>query len=68
MDGWVFGVNLPETAVDVDEKHDKSGFSCDAYFDAEMQNPKTTRVPAHLVAPEPGLIFPVKAPPSQARP
>ncbi|WP_110751601.1 hypothetical protein [Phyllobacterium leguminum] len=43
FDGKVFGVNLPETAADVDQKHDKSGFSCDAYFDAEMQNLKVAR-------------------------
>jgi hypothetical protein len=38
FDGKVFGINLPETAADIDVKHDKTGFSCDAYFDAEMKN------------------------------
>ena len=38
FDGRVFGVNLPETAIDVDPKHGAAGFSCDSYFDAEMQN------------------------------
>jgi hypothetical protein len=38
FDGEVFGVNLPETAIDLDQKHGVEGFSCDAYFDAEMQN------------------------------
>ncbi|ANI31503.1 hypothetical protein PL78_16965 [Yersinia entomophaga] len=38
FDGRVFGVNLPETAIDPDIKRDKSGFSCDKYFAAEMEN------------------------------
>jgi hypothetical protein len=38
FDGKVFGVNLPETAADIDIKRDQTGFSCDAYFDAEMSN------------------------------
>lgn len=38
FDGRVFGVNLPETAIDPDIKHDKTGFSCDSYFAAEMAN------------------------------
>jgi hypothetical protein len=38
FDGRVAGINLPETAIDIDMKRDKTGFSCDAYFDAEMAN------------------------------
>jgi hypothetical protein len=38
FDGKVFGVNLPETAADIDMKHDHTGFTCDAYFDGEMNN------------------------------
>ena len=38
FDGRVYGVNLPETAVDIDLKGDRTGFTCDGYFDAEMQN------------------------------
>lgn len=38
FDGKVFGVNLPETSIDIDQKHDKTGFSCDAYFAAELEN------------------------------
>jgi hypothetical protein len=38
FDGRVYGVNLPETAIDIDKKQDKTGFSCDAYFEAEMAN------------------------------
>jgi hypothetical protein len=32
FDGRVYGVNLPETAIDLDLKHPPMGFSCDAYF------------------------------------
>lgn len=38
FDGRVYGVNLPETAIDLDEKHPPEGFSCDAYFAGEMEN------------------------------
>lgn len=38
FDGRVFGVNLPETAADVDIKHDQTGFTCDKYFAAELEN------------------------------
>jgi hypothetical protein len=43
FDGKVAGINLPETAIDIDMKQDKTGFSCDAYFDAEMANLKAAR-------------------------
>jgi len=43
FDGRVFGVNLPETAIDIDQKQDKTGFSCDAYFEAELQNAAVAR-------------------------
>ncbi|MBB3315737.1 hypothetical protein FHT77_001602 [Rhizobium sp. BK181] len=38
FDGEVYGVNLPETAIDLDPKHEPDGYSCDAYFQAEMEN------------------------------
>ena len=38
FDGKVNGVNLPETAIDVTEDRAEAGFSCDAYFDAELEN------------------------------
>jgi hypothetical protein len=38
FDGKVFAVNLPETAIDVSEKQKRPGFTCDAYFDAELEN------------------------------
>ncbi|WP_414164770.1 hypothetical protein ACMGGS_01590 [Superficieibacter sp. BNK-5] len=38
FDGEVYGINLPETAIDIAEKPLPSGYSCDAYFQAEMEN------------------------------
>ncbi len=38
FDGRVFAVNLPETAIDVSEDQKRPGFSCDAYFAAELEN------------------------------
>ncbi|MGO7729345.1 hypothetical protein ACC713_09430 [Rhizobium johnstonii] len=38
FDGKVYGVNLPETAIDLDPKHEPKGYSCDAYFEGEMAN------------------------------
>lgn len=38
FDGQVYGVNLPETAIDLDKKKLPKGFSCDNYFAAEMEN------------------------------
>jgi hypothetical protein len=38
FDGRVDGINLPETAVDVDIVRHPAGFNCDDYFNAEMEN------------------------------
>ncbi|HLK17519.1 MAG TPA: hypothetical protein VKT81_01145 [Bryobacteraceae bacterium] len=38
FDGRVYGINLPETAIDIDMKHAPFGFNCDAYFSAEIEN------------------------------
>lgn len=38
FDGRVYGVNLPETAIDLDEKKLPKGFTCDNYFAGEMEN------------------------------
>jgi hypothetical protein len=38
FDGKVYGINLPESAIDIQTRGDKTGFTCDAYFDAEMAN------------------------------
>jgi hypothetical protein len=43
FDGRIFGLNLPESAIDIDLKHDRTGFTCDAYFEAEMENMKFAR-------------------------
>lgn len=38
FDGRIMGINLPETAIDLDMKRDRSGFSCNKYFDATLNN------------------------------
>ncbi|MDH7800745.1 MULTISPECIES: hypothetical protein [unclassified Rhizobium] len=38
FDGRVYGVNLPETSIDLATNNPPAGFSCDAYFHAEMEN------------------------------
>lgn len=43
FDGRVYGVNLPETSADVDVKNDKTGFTCDKYFNAELENLKAAK-------------------------
>jgi beta-lactamase class A len=47
FDGQVDGVNLPETAIDLDPKHPPRGYSCDAYFAAEMENLSVARASFH---------------------
>ena len=43
FDGRVYGVDLPETAIDVDLQHRPAGFSCDNYFAAELENMKAAK-------------------------
>jgi hypothetical protein len=43
FDGRVYGVNLPETSAELDIKHDHTGFGCDKYFNAELENMKFAR-------------------------
>ena len=43
FDGRVYGVNLPETAIDVDVAHSPAGFTCDKYFDGELENMKAAK-------------------------
>ncbi|WP_323121150.1 hypothetical protein [Burkholderia alba] len=38
FDARVAGINLPETAIDLDMKRDNHGFSCDRYFAATLDN------------------------------
>lgn len=47
FDGRIMGVNLPETAIDIDRKHDKTGFTCDRYFDATLQTMKLAKSVFH---------------------
>ena len=43
FDGRIRGINLPESAVEIDPKQDRSGFTCNIYFDAEMENARAAR-------------------------
>jgi hypothetical protein len=43
FDGRIFGINLPESAIEVDPKKDRTGFTCDGYFDAELENARVAR-------------------------
>jgi hypothetical protein len=43
FDGRIEGVILTETAADVDRDVPPEGYSCDAYFDAEMDNARFAR-------------------------
>lgn len=42
FDGEIYGINLPETAIDIDTKNNPM-FSCDKYFNAELENIGITR-------------------------
>ncbi|MEP2104058.1 MAG: beta-galactosidase [Parasphingorhabdus sp.] len=37
-DGKLFGINLPETAIEVRNNSENKGFDCDAYFAAQIEN------------------------------
>lgn len=43
FDGRVYGINLPESAADIDAAHDRTGFDCDRYFEAELDNARVAR-------------------------
>jgi hypothetical protein len=43
FDGRVHGINLPESAADIDRESDRTGFTCDGYFAAEMENARVAR-------------------------
>ena len=38
LDGRVWGINLPESSADIDPKKDTTGFTCDGYFAATLEN------------------------------
>jgi hypothetical protein len=43
FDGRIYGINLPESSVDIDPKKDHTGFDCDQYFAAEVENIRHAR-------------------------
>ena len=43
FDGRVYGINLPETSFDNDPAKPVGGFTCDGYFDAEVENIRHAR-------------------------
>lgn len=43
LDGRVYGINLPESAADIDVKRDRTGFDCARYLDAELENARVAR-------------------------
>ncbi len=50
FDGRIMGINLPETAIDIDRKRDKTRFSCDGYFNATLENMRFARQQFHRSA------------------
>ena len=38
FDGKITGINLPETAIDIDMKKENTGFTCNSYFSATLDN------------------------------
>lgn len=47
FDGKVYGINLPESAVDFDKKNPPKDFTFEKYFYAELKNIKTVRKAFH---------------------
>jgi len=43
FDGRIYGLNLPESSVEIDLKRDRTGFTCDKYFNAELENLKAAK-------------------------
>jgi hypothetical protein len=38
FDGRAVGINLPESAIDIDKENDRTGFTCEKYFEAQLEN------------------------------
>ncbi|POF29200.1 hypothetical protein [Roseibium marinum] len=38
FDGRIEGINLPESSMDIDRNKNVSGFTCEAYFEATLEN------------------------------
>ena len=52
FDGRAYGVNLPESAVDIEPTRDRTGFDCNRYFEAALENARVARdafVKSHVV-------------------
>lgn len=47
FDGEIYGINLPETAVDFDENNPPEGFTFDKYFSSEIENISSLRKAFH---------------------
>ena len=47
FDGRIYGVDLGETAMDAHLAEGEKGFTCDGYFDAEMENIAAARAAFH---------------------
>jgi hypothetical protein len=43
FDGRIYGINLPESAIDIDVRQHPAAFTCDSYFAAEIENIKAAR-------------------------
>jgi len=50
FDGAIYGIDLGETAMDANLPQGEKGFTCDGYFDAEMDNIKVARAAFHKTA------------------
>lgn len=50
FDGRIRGINLPETAIDVVDRRAQGDFTCDAYFDATLDNMAYARKVFHRSA------------------
>jgi len=47
FDGRIYGIDLGETAMDANLAEGEKGFTCDGYFDAEMENITVARAAFH---------------------
>ena len=50
FDGAIYGIDLGETAMDANLPEGEKGFTCDRYFDAEMENIAVARAAFHKTA------------------
>lgn len=43
FDGKIHGINLPESSIDINIRRHPAGFTCDEYFQAELDNMKAAK-------------------------